>query len=172
MKIDQLRLSIAAAILISTSALMVCIAPLQAASGDDSAAVKHVIQGFTDAFNQHDSHAVGMWFTDDADFTNVTQDKTHGRTDIEQHFVPLFAGRLKDAHRTYTIKNIRFIRPDVATVQMDYVLTGALDRGGAPTPARKGIYDWIVSKQDGKWLINVFHESELGTAAPAVVPVR
>ena len=63
-----------------------------------------------------------MCFTDDADFINVQQANSHGRKAIEEHFVPLFSGRLKNAHRTYTVKSVRFITPDVAAVTMDYVV--------------------------------------------------
>lgn len=137
------------------------------ASGDDSAAIKHVIDGFTADFNHHDSHALSMWFTEDADFINVQQANSQGRKNIEEHFVPLFSGRLKNAHRTVSVKNIRFITPDVAAADIDYDLSGAINVSGAADPMRKGLYDWVLVKQNGKWLISVLHESELGTPAPA-----
>lgn len=137
------------------------------AAGDDSAAIKHVIDGFTADFNLHDSHAVSMWFTEDADFINVQQAITQGRKNIDEHFVPLFSGRLKNARRTISVKSIRFITPDVAAADVDYELTGAMNANGTADPMRKGLYDWVLVKQNGKWLISAFHESELGTAAPA-----
>jgi len=137
------------------------------ASGDDSAAIKHVVDGFTADFNRHDSHALSVWFTDDADFINVQQAVSQGRKNIEEHFVPLFSGRLKNAHRTVSVKSIRFITPDVASANVDYELTGAINVNGTADPMRKGLYDWVLVKQNGKWLISVLHESELGTAAPA-----
>ena len=112
-----------------------------------------------------------MCFTDDADFINVQQADSRGRKAIEEHFVPLFSGRLKNAHRTYTLKNIRFITPDVAAVTMDYVLNDTTGANGETVPPRKGLYDWTVVRQNGKWLISVAHESELAPAA-AMVPVR
>lgn len=145
--------------------------PARAAAEDDSAAVKSVISGFTESFNRHDAHAVAMWFTDEADFTNVGQVTSHGRKSIEEHFVPLFAGRLKNAHRTCTVRAIRFLNPTVASVAMDYELARTIDANGSEVPLRKGFYDWIVTKQNGKWLIDVLHESELAQA-PAVMPVR
>jgi uncharacterized protein (TIGR02246 family) len=141
------------------------------ATVDESTAVMSVINGFTDAFNHHDAHALAMWFTEDADFTNVGQVTSHGRKDIEEHFVPRFAGFLKNSHRTYTVRSIRFLTPEVTSIAMDYELTGTMRPNGTEIPPRKGLYDWIVTKQNGKWLINVLHESELAQA-PAVVPVR
>src|SRR6202050_2231921 len=97
------------------------------ASGDDSAEIKHVIDGFTADFNRHDSHAVSMWFTEDADFINVQQAVSQGRKNIDEHFVPLFSGRLKNAHRTISVKSIRFVTPDVAVADVDYELTGGIN---------------------------------------------
>jgi uncharacterized protein (TIGR02246 family) len=141
------------------------------AADADSAGIRALIDDFTAAFNNHDSHAVAMCFTDDADFINVQQANSHGRKGIEEHFVPLFSGRLKDSHRTYTVKSLRSITPDVAAVTMDYVLMGTSGPNGSEVPPRKGLYDWIVVRQNGKWLISVLHESELGQPA-AMVPVK
>jgi uncharacterized protein (TIGR02246 family) len=141
------------------------------AADDTSAGIKSLIDGFTASFNNHDAHGLSMWFTEDADFISVQQANSHSRKGIEDHFVPLFSGRLKSANRTYTIKSIRSISPDVASVTMDYVLTGTTGANGVEVPPRKGLYDWIVVRQNGKWLISVLHESELAPA-PAVVPIR
>jgi uncharacterized protein (TIGR02246 family) len=145
-------------------------APRHASAADESG-VKTLIDEFTNAFNSHDAHAVATCFTDDADFINVQQADSRGRKAIEDHFVPLFSGRLKNAHRTYTLKSIRFITPDVAAVTMDYVLNDTTGTNGETVPSRKGLYDWVVTRQNAKWLISVLHESELAPA-PAMVPVR
>jgi len=141
------------------------------AAEDETPAIKKVIDGFTASFNQHDAHAVTMWFTGDADFINVGEMTSHGHKDIEAHFVPLFTGRLKNAHRTYTLRTIRFLTPTVASVTMNYELDDTIDVSGKEVPVRKGLYDWIVTKQNGTWLINILHESEQGPA-PAATPGR
>jgi uncharacterized protein (TIGR02246 family) len=140
------------------------------AAEDESPAIMKLIDGFTDSFNQHDAHAVAMWFTEDADFINIAEMTSHGRKDIEAHFVPLFTGRLKNSHRTYTLKTIRFLAPAVASVTMNYELA-TIDASGNVAPPRKGLYDWVVTKQNGRWLINILHESEQGPA-PAGTPGR
>jgi len=150
----------------------ISLAPNQVnAADDESSAIKSVITGFTDSFNRHDAHAVAMWFTEDADFTNVGQVTSHGRKEIEAHFMPLFTGRLKNSHRTFSLRTIRFLTPTVASVAMDYELMDTIDPSGKVVPLRKGYYDWVVTKQNGRWLINVLHESELAPA-PAVTPAR
>jgi uncharacterized protein (TIGR02246 family) len=131
----------------------------------DSAAIKKLFAGFNDAFNQHDAHAAAMQFIDDADFITIQGAITTGKAEIEQHLAPLFADRLKAAHRDVTLRGIRFLRPDLATVDSDYVMSGLPGPNGTPLPPNKGLYDWIVVKQNGRWLIAVWHESNLPPAA-------
>jgi len=71
-------------------------------------------------------------------------------------------------HRDATLRGMRFLRPDVATVDSDYVTTSVVGANGASVPSPKGLYDWIVTKQDGHWLIAVWHESNL--PAPPATP--
>jgi uncharacterized protein (TIGR02246 family) len=134
----------------------------------DSAAIKKLFADFNAAFNSHDAHAVAMLFTDDADFITVGGAATSGKAEIEQHMAPLFAARLKTIHRDVMLRGIRFLRPDTATVDSDYTTTGMTGANGADAPPVKGLYDWIVMKQqNGRWLIAVWHESNLPAPAPA-----
>lgn len=127
----------------------------------DSAAIKQVIAGFTDGYNRHNSQDVARWFTADGDFTTVQGATISGRPQIEQHFVPLFAGRLKDVHREVTVRSLKLLTPDVVSAYITCEITGSRGADGSALPARRGLYDWILTKQGGRWLINVFHESDL-----------
>jgi uncharacterized protein (TIGR02246 family) len=114
--------------------------PTESGAADDgSAAIKSTIDGFNDAFNRHDAHALAMSFVEDADFINTQQALSHGRNGIEEHFIPLFAGRLKNARRIITVTSVRLLTPDVAAVNMDYVLTGTTGTNGEEVPVRKGL---------------------------------
>jgi uncharacterized protein (TIGR02246 family) len=131
-----------------------------AVSDADSAAVKQVVASYDDAFNMHDGHAVGALFADEGDFTNMRGASKHGRKDIEQNYGNLFTGVLKTAHRTDTIKNVRFLSADMAQVDADWQMDGTKAPDGSDNPPRKGYLDWVVAKVNGKWMILVFHESE------------
>lgn len=130
------------------------------ASEADAAAVKQVVASYDDAFNQHDAHAVGALFADEGDFTNMRGASRHGRKDIEQNYGNLFSGVLKTSHRTDTVKNVRFLTPEMAEVDADWEMTGTRGADGSESPARKGYLDWVVAKVNGQWLITVFHEAE------------
>lgn len=136
----------------------------------DSAAIKKLFTDFNDAFNSHDAHAAAGLFTDDADFITIQAATTHGKAGIEEHLAPLFAGRLKTVHREVSIRDIRFLRPDTATVDSDFVGSGLVGPDGTAVPPTKGLYDWIVMKQNGHWLIAVWHESNL--PVPAQPPAK
>lgn len=126
----------------------------------DSTAVKQVVANYDSAFNQHDAHAVGALFAEEGDFTNMRGASRHGRKDIEQNYGNLFAGGLKSSHRADTVKNVRFLTPEMAQVDADWEMTGTKAADGSENPTRKGYLDWVVGKVNGQWQIVVFHESE------------
>jgi len=60
---------------------------------------------------------------------------------------------------------IRFVRPDVAAVDVHWELTGQTDAQGNARPPRQGILNFVMAKKDGKWQIVVMHNLDL-TALP------
>ncbi len=135
-----------------------------AASEADSAAIKQVFADFYENFSRHDAHATAMTFAPDGDFTNMRGVHRRGRKEIEAWFTSLFAGSLKDAHRTDIVRSIRFFTPDVATVDADTVITGTKAADGSEVPARKGLMIVTMTKQGGRWMISTFHEAEFPEA--------
>lgn len=162
---DRTMLGRIAALLLSVSMpLLAPVARAQSNSSDtESAAVRKVIDEFVGAFNTHDAHGWAAPFAEDGDFTNVTGLTKHGRKEVEERFKVLFAGPLKDAHRTATVRHIRFVKPDVAAVDAEWELAGSRAADGSENPVRKGIFTWVMVKQDGRWMFADFHESEFVT---------
>ena len=131
----------------------------------DAKAIKEVVAEFYGAFSRHDAHAVAMTFAEDADFTNMAGAHNRGRKEIEDHFARVFAGNLKDARRTDTVRSIRFVSPQVAEVDADTVITGTKAADGSEVPPRKGLMVTTMSRQNGRWYISVFHEVEFPAVA-------
>jgi uncharacterized protein (TIGR02246 family) len=139
-------------------------APAQSTSSDaESAAIRKVIDDFVGAFNRHDAHGWAMPFGEDGDFTNVSGLTLRGQNKVEERFKGLFAGPLKDAHRTATVRHLRLVRPDVAAVDAEWALVGSRAADGSENPVRKGIFTWVMVKQEGRWMFADFHESEFVT---------
>jgi uncharacterized protein (TIGR02246 family) len=157
--------AVLAVILLASFLFAISPAHGQSKSSDaDSAAIRQVIADFLDAFNRHDAHAWAMPFAEDGDFTNVTGLYLHGRKDFEERFTGLFATRLKNAHRTATVRHIRFIAPDVAAVDAEWELVGSKASDGSENPVRKGLFNFVMTRQNGRWVFAVFQESEFAPA--------
>ena len=154
---------IAAPVILLVLLTMPCAAPAQSqpnATEADSAGIKQVCADFSEKFSRHDAHGVAMTFAEDADFTNMRGSNSHGRKDIENWFASLFRGNLKDSLRTDTVKSIRFFTPELAAVDADTVITGTKAADGSDIPPRKGLMIVMATKQNGRWFIGTFHESE------------
>jgi len=131
------------------------------ANANDETAIRKVLADFVEAWNKHDAKAFSMVFAEDADFTNVRGASAHGRAEVEKFHAPLFATRFKDTNQKMTKTKIRFIKPDVAAVDPWWEMTGAKGPEGQDIPLRKGLLNFVMTKEGGKWLITVMHNMEL-----------
>jgi uncharacterized protein (TIGR02246 family) len=125
----------------------------------DSAAIKQCVAAWEDAWNRHDAHATAIRYVEDGDFSSTTGIPSHGWKELENHYNEIFTTFLKDAQRTDTVKSIRFLTPEIASVDIDWQMTGARTRDGKDAPNRKGLLTWIVTKHNGQWMIAIYHES-------------
>jgi uncharacterized protein (TIGR02246 family) len=126
----------------------------------DETAIKKLVANFNDCFNRKDAHGCTMLYTEDGEFTSSRGDMfTQGHSELEKHYQQVLSTFLKNAHRTGTVRRIRFLSPTMASVDTDWELVGATSpSGGAAPPVRKGLLTWVVTKQNGQWYIAVFHE--------------
>src|SRR5271169_2248669 len=125
----------------------------------DSAAIKQCVAAWEDAWNRHDAHATAMAYVEDGEFSSTTGVPSHGWKELEAHYNEIFTTFLKDAHRTDTVRSIRFLIPEIASVDIDWQMTGARTRDGKDAPNRKGLLNWVVTKHNGQWMITIYHES-------------
>jgi len=137
----------------------------QTKGGADQPAITAVIDRFVDAWNRQDAKAFAAVFAEDADFTNWRGEGASGRSKIEEFHAPMFATIFKNSYQSYTAINTRFIRPDVAAVDVHWEMTGATDAQGNPRPDHRGLLSFIMTKNAGQWQILVMHNLDL-TALP------
>jgi len=133
----------------------------------DELAIRGVVENFMNAWNVHDARAFAAVFSEDADFTNWRGTSASGRSSIEAFHAPMFATIFKNSHQKFTDIKIRFIRPDVAAVDVHWEMTGALDAAGNPRPFRQGLLMFVMAKDQGRWQILVMHNLDI-TALPAI----
>ena len=127
----------------------------------DEKALRDVMDRFMDAWNRHDAHAFAAVFAEDADFTNVLGIGASGRAKIEEFHAPVFATIFKNSHQKHDDIKIRFIRDDIAAVDVHWQMTGATDPQGNPRPDRRGLLNFVMAKDAGRWQIVVMHNLDL-----------
>jgi uncharacterized protein (TIGR02246 family) len=79
----------------------------------------------------------------------------------------MFATIFKNSHQSYTAITTRFIRPDVAAVDVRWEMTGATDAQGNPRPDRQGLLNFVMAKNTGEWQIVVMHNLDLTALSPS-----
>ena len=121
----------------------------------DTAAIKQFVANFADTWNSHDAHGVAMHYVEDGDFSSIKAEPSHGRKELEDHYNTIFTTFLKNAHTTDTVRSIRFLAPELASVDIDWLVTEPSAPGGV---LRKGLLTWILSKRNGQWMIVIYHE--------------
>jgi uncharacterized protein (TIGR02246 family) len=133
-------------------------------------AIAAAVQNYMDSWNKHDVQAVAQTYTEDTDLINNFGSLTHGRTQVVAIFGPMLAGVYSETRQTGTVKSIRFLKSDVAAVDVDWEMIGAKNQDGSVRPTRKGLHSLIMTKQsDGPWLIAVMHIHEY-TSTPPLTP--
>lgn len=133
----------------------------------DRKAIAALMDRFVGAWNMHDAKAFAAVFAEDADFTNWRGTGAGGRSEIEKFHAPMFATIFKNSHQAYTAIKTRFIRPDVAAVDVHWEMTGATDAQGIPRPDRQGLLSLVMAKNGGQWQILVMHNLDLTALPPS-----
>jgi uncharacterized protein (TIGR02246 family) len=134
-------------------------------SETDEEAIRAVVDRFMDAWNRHDAKAFAATFADDADFTNWRGMGASGRSKIEEIHAGIFSTIYKNSHQEYTEIKVRFVRPDVAAVDVGWRVTGATDRQGNPQSERRGLLSFVMTLGATGWQIAVMHNLDI-TALP------
>lgn len=121
-----------------------------------------------DPHNAHDAKAFAALFAADGEFTNVIGMTARGREAIEAFHRPLFVGdtskgnpSFKEAVLKVDEVRVRFLRPDVASVDILWTQTGSKAPDGKDRGTRKGLASWVVTKDDGAWRVAVMHNMDL-----------
>jgi uncharacterized protein (TIGR02246 family) len=125
------------------------------------ATIEDIAARLVEAWNRHDARALASVFAEDAEFTNVFGMVANGRAAIEALHAPLFKTMFKDSHLSVMEVRVRLIRPDVASVDVKWKMTGARDPHGEPWPKREGLLNWIATLHDAGWLVDVSHNMDL-----------
>lgn len=130
-------------------------------------AAREIVSALVDAWNAHDAKAFAAVFSPEAEFTNVFGMKADGRDAVERFHAPIFATMFRHSRLQSNAVASRQLRPDVATVDVRWSMSGARDPLGNEWPDRHGLISLVVAEREGEWLIETMHNMELADGAAA-----
>jgi uncharacterized protein (TIGR02246 family) len=149
---------------------------LAAQTAPDDTAIRSIVQDEIAAWNQGDAVAYSRHFAADGTFTNIAgQFFTGYDAFLKQHEV-IFAGRFKQTRLQQDVVSLKFVRPDVAVVE---VLTAVA--GVAPAQLAQGTSAdakgrlrtrllQVVVKQGAAWKIVAYHNVDVKPGIPVPEP--
>lgn len=112
----------------------------------DEAAIKKNVDARFAAWNKHDSKAIAALYASDADRVTVNGSFA-GRAQIEKSYADQFNDVYKSATLKEDLGKIRFLTPEVAIDDLDFVITGATS--GIVNGHAAAIY----MKRNGEWTL-------------------
>jgi len=131
--------------------------------------VLRLVEKMQKSWNGHDAKAYAESFAEDAEFTTVFGNVNRGRKTIEEGHALVFSKLFKNSALTITETSVRFVKPDIVSVDIKWKMTGATQPDGTPWKERKGLLTWVVVYQNEKWEIVVAHNSELIEPLPGLL---
>lgn len=128
-------------------------ASLYADEQEDIQAIQQVLEEHYEAWNNHDAQKLASLYADDGDLRTPWNDIGKNQQQIEKIFASEMSGRSKNAHIEKSIKSIRIIKPGVAFVDVESVITGMQGEAQGKYPTLKHHVAFLLVKKDGKWQI-------------------
>lgn len=137
----------------------------------DEAAIHTLISTYANAWNKKDYKTLGDLFAVDADFSSIYGQTLQGRPIITEKHKALFEGPQKDSQqsRNPSEVTIRFLKPDVASVDSISEISGVHRPDGTLSSMNRALTNLILVKNGAKWEIAVFHNMLL-PAVPSGPP--
>src|SRR6185312_7085033 len=109
-----------------------------------------------DGWNTKSGALFAKPFAEDADYVVINGLYLKGRAILATAHQQIFDTIYKDTTVKLTIKNIRFLRPDVAVIHVD----GHRD-GPTPDLKTQAILTLVMTKEKGAWSIAAFQNTQV-----------
>ncbi len=130
--------------------------------GEAGSTIDGLVEALVSAWNRHDAAAFAAAFAEDVEFTNVFGLTLYGRAAIEASHAAIFRTLFKDSALTATDTSVRFIRADVAAVDVRWEMTATgRDPEGPAWSTRHGLMSMLATELAGAWRVTVCHNQDL-----------
>lgn len=132
-------------------AVSVCMATMCAASAndEDERSIRSMVDQAISRLNKRDVTAFDDFWDTDADYVGVDGRLIKGRTQIQTLFRDM--GKSGAGQQTVSIEQIRFITPEIATVDGSWTVKDARGADGKELSPIKGRGFEVVQKKNGRW---------------------
>lgn len=130
--------------------------------------VRRLVSKFREAWNRHDAAAMSALFAEDAEFTSWRGVRVGGRVGVRTYHAEAFRMRYAESVLHVDGVEVRILRPDVATIDIWWSITGSRFDSGAMRPPRRGVSAVVATRdgEDGPWMLCIVHHTEVPRDAP------
>jgi len=141
----------------------------------DDAAITRVVAQYADYWNRHEFARTAELRTADSENVNVVGQRS-SRADITNGGPSYYQQAFGNSTIHDTVVSIKYLKPDVAAVDVAWEMTGAKCPDGSDAAYRVGLKSLVMTKVHDQWLIAVFHNMDLPTpvdrSGPRTVPCQ
>lgn len=125
---------------------------------EDETAIRAIVQGMMDAWNEHDAARFATPFAGDADYVIVDGRHIQGRAAIQDGHMTLFKGLYRDSYNEYRVEQIRLLRQDVAVAHVMAHLVFQLEGREQVGHAR---FSLVLLKEADQWQVAAFQNTPI-----------
>ena len=141
------------------TAVLMTVAVLRASTkSTKDNAIKNTTQAFAAAWNRADSKAMSETFTPDASLVIPEGVMIQGRSAIEDFYRDVFIRGYGGSRAASSVKQIRYLRDDIAVVDGEWNIEDAHDPSGGLRSPERGIFCAVLVHSKNKWLIFALRE--------------
>jgi len=123
--------------------------------------IHQLLGELSQAWERGDAKAFGERFQTDGTFTNVNGGFFIGREEFDRRHEDVFRGVFKSTRLALTVRQLRFVRADVAIADLDVAVSGCAARPlGAQVDPDGTLHSsllLVLIKGSGKWWIATYH---------------
>lgn len=124
----------------------------------DEALIRASVEQMMKGWNTKSGEEFAKPFAENSDYVVVNGLHIKGRAENAKGHQQIFDTIYKDSRVAVTVKQIRFLRPDVAVVHAESNLT--FKRDGEERTGR-GMITLVMTKENGKWEIAAFQNTAI-----------
>ncbi len=127
-----------------------------------------LVQEFGERWNHYDAAGLASLFASDADLLNAFGVAVKGRDAVERFHTALFKSVFQGSRFHIEATAIKFIRPDVAMVDVRWSVTGIASLDELARPDLHGLMAFLLTDDDGDWRIAAMHVMQFPAEGPPV----